>query len=55
MSETMQTSAALTDLALRYLAGLLTEGEYDLAVAYITGYEDGMAGAACDPTRVVRE
>lgn len=55
MSETMQTSAALTDLALRYLAGLMTKGEYDLAVAYITGYEDGMAGAACDPIKVVRE
>lgn len=55
MTETIQTSAALTEFALRYLAGLLTEGEYDLAVAYITGYEDGMAGAACDPTKVVVE
>ena len=41
MSETIQAAAMLTDLALRYLCGLMTKGEYDLSVAYVAGYEDG--------------
>lgn len=51
--ETIQTSAALVNLASAILLGMITQAEYDLGVAYVMGYEDAMACKPCDPMETI--